>query len=358
MKTHILSWASAAMILFNVITLQAQTTWTVDNTPNSGAQFSDVQSAINAASDGDTIYIQHSITPYSGTNGAPIIVDKQLTMVGRSYLDNGYTTTTSQLVLTNGSSGTVIKGFYISSGLDTQFDPSISNAVISNILVQDCRLGSIRLGSNNSQIAHTVTNVTIQGNFAGGITLGQYANNITVRNNVVDALSVNNASTLLFTNNIFYFNSSSTNIINGNNTVINITNTIFLGQNNTGQLNIAGNYQVNNCLIFNPNSPSATTSIFMNGSPINNQQNNIFSQDPLFTNLVGGTNRFLSDYTLLNGSPAIGAGLNGENIGFEAGFIFKRLGNPKGIPEVKITNYQSIAPQNGTVTFDIEARSH
>ncbi len=40
MKKSIISWASAALLLFNVITLQAQTTWTVDNTPNSGAQFS------------------------------------------------------------------------------------------------------------------------------------------------------------------------------------------------------------------------------------------------------------------------------------------------------------------------------
>lgn len=358
MKNNLLSWASAAMLLFNVITLQAQTTYTVDNTPNSGAQFTDVQSAINAASDGDTIYVQQSATPYSGPNGAPINVDKQLTIVGRSHLDNGYTTTTSQIVLTNGSSGAVLKGLYIAGGLDTQFDPMISNAVISNILVQDCRLGNIRIGSNNSQIAHTVNSVIIRGSTTGGITLGQYARNVTIENNVVDGLSVDNASTLLFTNNIVYFNSSNTTITSSNNVVINITDNIFLSQNNSNQLNVAGNYQFNNCLFFNPNTPSQVITIATNSFPVNNQRNSIFGQDPLFTNLIGGTNRFLSDYKVLSGSPAISSGVNGGNIGFRSNFIFKILGNPKGVPEVKITNYQSIAPQNGTVTFNIEARSH
>ena len=84
MKNNVLKWASAAMLLFNVITLQAQTTWTVDNTPNSGAQFSSIQAAINAASDGDTIYVQQSDITYNEP-GNNIEINKDLTIIGAGY---------------------------------------------------------------------------------------------------------------------------------------------------------------------------------------------------------------------------------------------------------------------------------
>ncbi|WP_405377413.1 hypothetical protein [Nonlabens sp. Asnod3-A02] len=366
MKTHILSWASAAMLLFNVITLQAQTTWTVDNTTGAGAQFTDVQSAINAASDGDTIYVQHSITPYSGTNGAPIMVDKQLTIVGRSHFDNNFVTTTSQIVLTNGSSGTLLKGLYIAGGgVDTQVDPMISNAVISNITIQDCRLNGSRFGANNSQIPYTVSGINISGCDTGGLTIASFAQNITIKNNLINGISVSKADEIVLSNNIIYLSSVGQIITNSDsiNTLVVFDNVFYSSSPNVNNFAISGNYQLNNCLLYSQGSTTAMNVTSSNNAATQNILNCIFNQDPLFANpatyfspAVPLNN--LPDFTVGAGSPLIGAGVNGGDIGFETGFIFKYLGNPKGYPEVKVTNYTGATSSNGTVTFDIEARSH
>jgi len=51
-------------LLFCVAHAFAQTTLTVDNSPNSGAMYQSVQAAIDASAVGDTIYIHPSPTSY------------------------------------------------------------------------------------------------------------------------------------------------------------------------------------------------------------------------------------------------------------------------------------------------------
>jgi hypothetical protein len=355
MKTNLIKWASAALLLINVFTLQAQTTYTVDNTPNSGAQFSDIQSAINAASNGDTIYVQQSVTSYDR-----FVIDKQLTIIGRGYVNNLYVTTINNstlqgsIVLDANSSGTKISGLKIAllatDGINS----------VNNIIIQDCFIDTISVSNAPPSILYN--NWLVEGCKLGGASFGSNSSNVTIRNNFFELnsgfIESLNPSSFLLVNNVIrlgFTGGSFIRQIQNTADVINITDNIIEIPGNT--LSIRDNFQINNCLLSNYSDRTQTVTV-SSSATIQNIRNSITAQDPLFVAPFDQNTQPIPDFNLLPNSPAIGAGVNGGNIGYRANFVFKRFGNPKGIPEVKITNYQSIAPQNGTVTFDIEARSH
>ena len=192
---------------------------------------------------------------------------------------------------------------------------------------------------------------------------GSNVTNLIVENNALllsgsGFIQANNPSSFLLRNNVIRLGytggdflrhrASPSDIINITDCIIEIPGTI---------LSMPSNFQMNNCLLSDYSDRTNIVMISSNAT-FQNQSGVITGQDPMFVAPFDQNTQPIADYNLLSTSPAIGAGINGGDIGFEAGYIFERLGNPKGIPEVKITNYGSIAPQNGTITFDIEARSH
>lgn len=358
MKNFILSWASATMLLFNIITLQAQTTWTVDNTPNSGAQFTDVQSAINAASNGDTIYVQQSDITYSNPNtgSGTIEINKDLTIIGNSYKEPFYKTAVSGFNLLDGSSGTTLRGMEFGF---LQTDNAIT-ANLSNIRVSECKARGLGFNGNSN---FQVTNVIVEGNELQSFSAVNSVNNITLRNNIIGidgtpggvALSVS-GSNVLVANNIFF--DISLNLMNNQfNPPITFIDCVIISPG--GNVTVNGSYSFNNCFFYDPNNFANTVNIIQNNpGQTQNVNNCIFSGDPLFNTAYTFAPNTVFDFGLQSGSPLIGAGANGGDIGFQQNFIFKYLGNSKGYPEVRISNYTGSAFQNGTVTFDIEARSH
>ncbi|ARN78025.1 hypothetical protein BST97_08435 [Nonlabens spongiae] len=356
---NLLTTLTTALMLFNAITLQAQTTITVDNTPGSGAQFSDIQSAVDAASNGDTIYVQQSQSNYG-----VVVVDKPVTIIGRSALDANFITRIQEIRLTIGSDGTIIRGVSVINGISTvgEGGANPTTGVISNITITECTT-SINLGSDGSSDSYDVQNITLSGINHRGIDLDSTVSNVLIDNSSITALSASNPSALLVSNCIFEMRSTSQpQIINSNvNGTITITNTIFEGPVST--LRISGNYSLSFCLLVNVNDPTNPVTVEPNTSATNNVNNCIFGQDPLFVlngPIPGGQGIFttIPDFNLQTGSPAIGAGFQGENIGYESTFNFKRLGKPRNFPEVKITNFTNISQPNGTLTFEIQATSH
>lgn len=353
MKNFILSWASVTMLLFNIITLQAQTTWTVDNTPNSGAQFTDVQSAINAASNGDTIYVQQSSITYSG-----FTIDKELTIIGR-----GHSNTPNYITFLNGdtikldigSTGSTIKGFEV---LRIELVSNIQPGSIDDITISQCK-GIVSCANNNPN--NNFNNWVIEGNYLTEIRFGLRSFNTLIRNNFINLfgsnLNLSNPSSTIFTNNVIRLGFGGGTLVStgGSTQPINIINCIIEIPGST--LSISANFQLNNCLLYDYGSFPTTPVTINSSATIQNSSGIITGQDPLFT-LPASTGVVVPDLSVQSGSPAIGAGLSGENIGYQANYVFKRFGNPKGYPEVRISNYTGSTFQNGTVTFDIEARSH
>lgn len=129
MKKQILFLAAAIVAAASV----AQTSHTVSNNPANPAQFTEIQEAINAASDGDTIYVAGSATAYGNLR-----VDKRLVIIGDGHTPNGGAndnTTVGRIDITSdaddaGGSGSVIVGFLITGDVQGDNDSNISDVVL------------------------------------------------------------------------------------------------------------------------------------------------------------------------------------------------------------------------------------
>ena len=110
--------------------LQAQNLWIVSNDPSyTVADFDTIQEAIDAATDGDKIYVHGSATQYPS-----FIVDKKLHVLGSGYWKSENTipdpnTSPSQInsdvTLAPGSNGSIIEGFFVNDDIIIDADSVI-----------------------------------------------------------------------------------------------------------------------------------------------------------------------------------------------------------------------------------------
>ncbi|WP_034061988.1 right-handed parallel beta-helix repeat-containing protein [Lacinutrix jangbogonensis] len=361
MKTIMLSLTKIAILLCAITITNAQTTFTVDNTPDSGAQFSNLQDAIDAASDGDIIYVQQSGAAYSSTAAdGNLRLDKSLTLIGRSHSDEFYRTQIVTLILEDGSSNSIIRGFNI-TGSGLIIKSLNDNVVLNNYSIEDNFINGVSIGRQSStQADYTVSNVSVTGNVViNKMDVGTDVSNIILSNNYFtgssnggSAFDISEPLNVIISNNIFRPGSGS-NFYMRSPGVLNITDSVFLI---SSIFRISGDFSLNNCGFTNT---SGNMVVPDNGVAVQNINNGIFNVDSNdFADCFFNFQFLPRNCDVPAGSPLIGAGANGGNIGFQQNFIFKYLGNPKGVPEVKVTNYTGATTSNGTVTFNIEAKSN
>lgn len=349
MKTSILLKQLLFCFLFSASTLlYAQpTTHIVNNNVGTDADFTDLQAAIDAATDGDIIHVQQSSTNYGN-----VTLDKELTIIGRSHSDASYSSQVININLAEGSSNTTLKGLRIS----TITEPFVSGAthVIENLVLQDNRISQI----TNLGLYGTFNNMLIQGNVIdSNITIAAKTSNVLITNNLINAsgISLSMVDTLLFTNNVLsYFNGVG--ISNNTSDLLNISNCIFVIVRTVDRtVNLSsgsGTIQVTNCITYNYNSPNNYT--FSTGSNITltNNQENI---DPLFVDRAtlgdGSFSPELYDLNLQASSTVVDDGIY-EN------YNFKPLGTPTGLPSIKIDTYSPTVPKNSNLTVTISAKTN
>lgn len=288
-------------------------------------------------------------------------MNKNLTLIGRSHHQEFYKTQLGSLLLTDGSSGSTIRGFAIPGGIVTSWE-NISES-ISNITIRDNYLNQIRLGSSSDPADVMITNTTIIGNYIyNGMHLAANVSSTTVQNNYFTYMNsssdveIANPESTTITNCIFKLDQAI--LINTSiNNTLNVRDCMFFSNQSFA---IAGNYQFNNSLIVNLQDPTNPVEIQDNDAAIKNVTNCIFGEDPLIVS--DGSFEFgnfmIPDFSVMPGSPAIGAGINGGYIGFSEGFDFKYVDGPSGTPQIRVLNYTSGTPENGTLTFTIEAKSN
>ena len=83
---------------------------------------------------------------------------------------------------------------------------------------------------------------------------------------------------------------------------------------------------------------------------------NIVNQDPKFVKYDGGVFEYTDDFNLQTGSPAIGAGIGGVDLGIYGGSYPFSIDVGKIVPEVtslSITN--TSVPQGGELEFKFTA---
>lgn len=303
-KTIILSGCLTALIALN----SYAKIWRVNNA-GVPADFTTIQAAHNAATvaAGDTLHIEPSWVSY-GT----LVSTKKLIILGPGYyLDlntnqqaNPATATIESFTLNTGSSGTVISGLTITT---TNYI-STGNTTISRNNFATCNIYLSR--------DYSYSNVIISGNYGinlvgyGGSSGATLITNVLILNNMLGFVSLNSQYSGVIANNIISnYGCTTYNFTIKNNICTNGSNSpVFTGNFNTISNNICA------------------TSL---GLPEGNGNQTSVSMTTVFVGATGNSTD--GQWQLANGSPAIGAGLSGEDCGMYGGSTPYHL---SGLPEI------------------------
>lgn len=337
-----------AMVLISVSGI-AQSTHTVDNSPNSGANFSNLQAAIDAASAGDTIYVHPSTEDYGN-----ITINKLVHLRGIAHH-------------VEYSGGT-----YASIGNITLNSP---------IGAQGISISGVRFGNMNSSGSQNYSGLEVSNCRFTGINISAPADNLVVIGNVVDGNSPDvfrnqSSGGWMIVNNFIrqQANSQSWNLFRDfdasdvlkNNIIItdqdneNITmfqnsgsltaeNNIFIFAGNATGMN-SGGVEFNNNLTY---SVVGQTLGDLSGS------NNLNNTEPQFVD-IGGSNYYYGyskDFHLQEGSPAVGAGIGGGDLGiYGSDFEFNKYGYPMDLPYPRVLEIaNTVVESGGTLNVTLEA---
>ncbi len=358
-------------------------TITVDNNEDSSAQYTDLQDAIDDAQDGDTILVAASSTSYGGAT-----LKKTIRLIGEGYKGDNITTLSSltfnrtNSVLSSG--GSFVTGFVISSiSFNSYYStaPSETDVYLTDIAISRCKISSIGFTTyeyykySNIDFYDNIITSTVSLSAAVYQYVQPY-DNVNFKNNIFSEASITarvltittdgipyinyytNASGVNFEQNIFLNKSggvfsSIRNVVVQNNIFYlaePIATTIYQMDDATDSLMVK--LYFNNNLQYISTQDVTETGYFGTGS--NNQ-----NADPLFEDypLEGESFSYDHDYHLQSTSPAIGAGVNGEDLGiYDGDYPFEIGAQPIGpvMTTVEVEGTPSI-PQGGSIQINFEA---
>ena len=293
--------------------------------------------ALAAASTGDFIYVVPSSVIYN-----TVSLGKSVNIIGGGFNPDkpgALRSTVNSVQPGTGANNIRISGLVINTGITFGSGTSVSNIMIDKCRTQSISGGTATLGNV------IIENCIIAENYsaAAGINLSSASTNVRISNNIIYSHNSVNGAIIsinagLIENNIFIETASGgTQIAFNNVTNCDIRNNIFLGARPQGAGTFTGNTQQNN-LSFGASDNTFST---VNG---NTSISNIQGSDPLFVNLpYGATHFFTYNASLQVGSPAIGSGFGGTNMGIFGGT------HPFDIYGTSLPLVQAITPP-GTVT--------
>ena len=267
------------LIMLAILAYSANATkWRVNNTPGIDADFTTFKEAHDGASTGDTIYFEGSPT-YYGSNDT---VYRQLVIIGPGYFLNENDSTQANIVsaklndvvFMSGSEGSIISGMYINGNIHI----GTNNITIERNFINEhlCLCAS---DENNDE--YNIANCIIKQNYLKEGTYASSENtalNILFYNNIAERIILNDESSATIENNTLITTTFLEGIRAYNST---IRNNVLYGRVYTGTANLIENNLE-----------------YITGSEVY-----------LLTGSSDGR------YKLKEGSPAIGAGYDGEDCG-------------------------------------------
>lgn len=354
-----------SLSFFGMAATALATVHTVSNDPATVAQFSNLQTAIDAATSGDTLFVHGSPTIYTGVTWA----DKKLAIIGPGFAPDKELTATAKIAgitirntaADGSSSGTELNGLVLTGQLNVS-DGFSGSQPVNNLLIQRCEFKStLRIGSAGGGYG----NYLFEGNYFNGSGVdngnqsGSTFSNFIWRNNVFrNALNgrcfgfFENTANMLVDHNLFYTSNSSLTVFVTCSSFL-VTNNVFLKSNAAG----ASNSVFNNNLTFNTpnNSPWAVNNNVDGGGNVSNLDPQMADQ----TNINNGVDNPLLDFTIAAG-PANASGSDGKDMGLlfdatgTANWANSRNSRLPRVTKMNILN-PTVAP-NGTLNVQVEAK--
>jgi hypothetical protein len=348
------------------------TTWTVNNNGNSPGQYTSIQAAVNAASSGDSIYVEPSPNDYGsfsvprklfifGGGGDPYTYQAN----NRTIVD-GVTFTNQTTFPVSSSSGSQIEGFYIGSGISV-----------------GCNLSNITMLRNEIpggfNLCGTDTNMIIINNVisSGQVYFTSSFNNdntILVANNFfinqnAQAMFENNGGQdqetgVQFINNVVY--NSSTGLTNSGSffrTLNNasIKNNIFYCQGGTGTFNSGCNAcTFENNITYSPNCSQILPDGNNTGTGNINNTNPAFVAGPAVYTVINVDLLYNYNWHLTNSSPGHLSGSDGTDIGIYGGpYPFANFETITRLPQMRFLeiNNPTVQP-GGTLHVNVIGTTH
>jgi hypothetical protein len=341
---NIVTFIAAAMC---VVTAHA-TIRTVSNDPSNPAQFNTVQAAINAATAGDTIYVNPSQYTY-----ADFTIMKKLVIIGGGYNSNNqFNLTTVVGFITyyrdagvNDASGSVICGFRIAGSIS-----GVGGTLpVSNLKIFRNWVSSI------DTYPTSASGWTIYNNIIGGIDGRTSSSNFLIQNNIFrGGIGSFNQSSVVIDHNLFINGGAFSNI-----QYAIITNNIITSSSGTQVMsaNVVQNTFNNNLSLSTNITTASPTNSFLGGP--NTGGGNFVGLDPLFVSNADFNNfGYNNNYRLQAASPGHNAGTDGTDLGIYGGtYPFPSGGTPgagydtsalPAIPQITSVNIQnsSVLPGN------------
>jgi hypothetical protein len=311
----------------------------VDNNEGASADYVKLQDAINNAEAGDTIYVVGSPNWYdtnTSNRAVEIRLNKQLTIIGPGFLlgENENTQVSKetakvyQMNIGEGADGATI------TGLD--FNESTNSSIVINAERFDGSNGTsgpqnVTVKRNKIYVVYIVDgdNTLLTQNFLNSRTYPVYlyreASNTIISNNIIfttSTISIYGRDNVALTNTIISNNVLSHRLytING----ATVQNNIFI----TGGLYDSDNNNLKNNLF-----TTTEDAVVQENSTGNSLVDNIFSavQANIFVVPDPSTD---NEYRLASDSPAVGQGVNGEDLGAFGGITPYRLSGQPSIPAI------------------------
>lgn len=377
--------------IFAFTAVKAQNVFIADNNfsaPTGANIFPTIQEAVDAASPGDFIYVQPSVNLYGNA-----VFDKELHIRGIGFdLDKdlpfisemGFLTLENNSDNTSDPSNSTIKGMQISV-LTLRFQSGSVTYDLDGVIVENCLISSLT-GTAGATIS--TSNLEIIDSRINSISLTGANTNLLIRNNLITS-GVNFISSspqsVIITNNIVYGfiskNSEGDSFIIKNNNFIGtknsstalsvmrdavIANNIFYGRtpsNFATGVSTSVTFQRN---IFTNNLTYETGNDDLppgGGGVGNTGDGNIVASSPLFVDVpILNTWADTHDFTLQAGSPVLGAGSDGEDIGITGGVFGFTESNfqldTTPLPTIQILNTSTVINPGDDLDVRIRAKSN
>lgn len=334
MKTKI----TILLLVVLSLTAKSQNMIVVQNATNPSVH-ENLQSAVDAAENGDYIYI-----PGGTFRIGTVIIAKQVHIIGAGHYPDstratGRTSLHGIIIFNNGSSFSSLEGVFMDNRI--QLGENCSKGQMSNIMISRCNVPDILLsyngmgdcGARNIYIRECI----VRNNISGGYTMGHV-----IENSVIGKLEYLNGNTEI-RNCIF--------TAQGNNYALwevqpSTFKNCIIAQ--SGGFIVQGNYNTFQNCTFTGNYPNNQILFDCNVTPV---------FDSLFVNVPSRVFDYSYDYHLSENSDAKGRGINGTDNGIYGGENPYKEGAVPVNPHIQFKNIPTTTDNQGKLNIQVKVKA-